>query len=65
MKHGKDVVERPMDNIIAIKKMSSYLATNANVFSPKKNIFIVRLQYHLFLDVNGLLFIVMHLKSDE
>jgi hypothetical protein len=34
-------------------------------FPPKKNIFIIRVHYHLILDVNGLLCIVVHLKSDE
>jgi hypothetical protein len=65
MKHAKDVVERLMDNTIVTEKVNSYLVLNANVFSPKKNIFIVRVQYHLILDVNGLLCIFVHLKSDE
>lgn len=65
MKHAKDVVERLMDNTIVTEKVNSYLVVNGNVFSPNKNIFIVRVQYHLILDVNGLLCIVVHLKSDE
>jgi len=65
MKHAKDVVERLMDNTIVTEKVNSYLVVNGNVFSPNKNIFIVRVQYHLILGVNGLLCIVVHLKSDE
>jgi hypothetical protein len=39
MKHAKDVVERPMDNTMAIEKVSSYLAMNPNVFSSKEEHF--------------------------
>ncbi len=65
MKHAKAIVESPMDNTIATEEVSLDLVMNTNVFSPKNNIFIDRVWYHLILDVNGLLCIVVHLKSDE